>query len=57
MLAAVATSCHSDPAMAGEESRSMPQSVAEDAILRFAQDDKIGGLTQNRVTVGICHRI
>ena len=36
--------CHSDRGAAGEESPSMPQSVAEGAILHFAQDDKIRGL-------------
>ena len=31
--------CHSDPATAGEESPQLLQSVAEEEILRFAQDD------------------
>jgi len=53
VLATTTTSCHSERS---EESPSVPPSVAEDEILRFTQDDKIGGLTQKLVTVRICRR-
>ena len=56
-LASVARRCHSDPATAGEESASVPPSIAETEILRFAQDDRIGDLPQDLTTIEICHRV
>ena len=47
-LSSGGTICHSESAAAGEESPLLRQSVAEEEILRYAQDDNRDRVTERK---------